>query len=61
MASSAIAAVGVQLGSVTLQQCQDAAEQVLACPTAAEAKEFARRLASPEAAAAFAAFMGKKK
>lgn len=28
---------------------------------AAEAKEFARRLASPEAAAAFAAFMGKKK
>ena len=28
---------------------------------AEEAKEFARRLASPEAAAAFAAFMGKKK
>ncbi len=28
---------------------------------AVEAKEFARRLASPEAAAAFAAFMGKKK
>ncbi len=44
MASSAIAAVGVQLGSVTLQQCQDAAEQVLACPTAAEAKELARQL-----------------
>lgn len=44
MASSAIAAVGVQLASVTLQQCQDAAAAVLACGTVEETKAVAREL-----------------
>ncbi len=44
MASSAIAAVGVQLASVTLAQCQDAAAAVLACATVEETKAVARDL-----------------
>jgi len=44
MASSAIASVGVQLGNVTLKQCQDAAEAVLRCATVEEAKATAAQL-----------------
>jgi len=44
MASSAIAAVGVQLETMTLEQCQKAAKKVLACSTSAETKEMARVL-----------------
>lgn len=44
MASSAISAVGVQLESVTLKQCQRAAKAVLACGTSDETKAAARDL-----------------
>lgn len=44
MAATAVAGVGVQLASVTLQQCQDAAQAVLASPDAAHARETAARL-----------------
>jgi len=46
MASSAIAAVGVQLESVTLEQCQKAAKKVLQCSTSEDTKELARTLLS---------------
>jgi len=44
MAASAVPAVGVQLGKVTVAQCQEAARQVLAAPTARAAKELAAGL-----------------
>ncbi len=46
MASSAIAAVGVQLQSVTLEQCRQAAEAVLACGTVEQTKAVAAELLS---------------
>ncbi|WP_040159327.1 phosphoenolpyruvate--protein phosphotransferase [Nigerium massiliense] len=44
MATTAIPAVGVQVGSVSMEQCRQAAEQVLACGSAAEAKAKAAEL-----------------
>ncbi|MDX5319001.1 MAG: phosphoenolpyruvate--protein phosphotransferase, partial [Actinomycetes bacterium] len=44
MATNAIPAVGVQLASVTLEQCRDAARHVLGAATALEAKELAAEL-----------------
>ena len=44
MAYGAIAAVGVQLATVTMDQCVAAAEEVLACRSAAEAKAKAAEL-----------------
>ena len=44
MASAAIPAVGVQLGKVTLKQCREAAQKVLAALTSAEAREIAREV-----------------
>lgn len=44
MAVTAIPAVGVQLGKVTLQQCRDAAEQVAATRNARDAKDLAAQL-----------------
>ena len=46
MAASAVAAVGVQLESVTLEQCQEASAKVLAMSTAAETKALAQELLS---------------
>ena len=44
MATNAIPAVGVQLGKVTLQQCQEAAIQVAASRNSRDAKELAAKL-----------------
>lgn len=44
MATNAIPAVGVQLGKVTLQQCQEAALQVAAARNSRDAKELAAEL-----------------
>ena len=44
MATNAIPAVGVQLGKVTLQQCQEAALQVAAARNSRDAKELAATL-----------------
>ena len=44
MATTAIPAVGVQVGSVTMQQCQDAAAQVLRAGSASAAKAKAAEL-----------------
>ena len=44
MATNAIPAVGVQLGKVTLQQCQEAALQVAAARNSRDAKELAAKL-----------------
>ena len=44
MATNAIPAVGVQVGSVTMAKCEQAAAAVLAAPTAAEAKRIAAEL-----------------
>lgn len=46
MAPNAVAAVGLQLESVTLEQCRHAAAVVLRCTTAAEARATARKLLS---------------
>lgn len=47
MAPNAVAAVGLQLESVTLEQCRQAATAVLRCTTAAQARTAARELLSP--------------
>ncbi len=44
MASSAISAVGVQLGAVTIERCKEVADQVLGCATSAETKHLAQEL-----------------
>lgn len=44
MAPTAIPAVGVQLATVTLEQCRAAAQEVLATSTSLEAKERAAEL-----------------
>ena len=44
MATTAIPAVGVQVGSVTMQQCQDAAQQVIQSRNSRDAKELAAKL-----------------
>lgn len=46
MAPNAVAAVGLQLESVTLEQCQQGAAAVLRCTTAREARSMARELLS---------------
>ncbi|PYI37472.1 phosphoenolpyruvate--protein phosphotransferase [Arthrobacter psychrolactophilus] len=46
MAPNALAAVGLQLGSVSLEQCQHAAAAVLRCTTAREARSTAHELLS---------------
>ncbi|WP_425860164.1 phosphoenolpyruvate--protein phosphotransferase [Arthrobacter sp. TWP1-1] len=46
MAPNALAAVGLQLGSVSLDQCQRAAAAVLRCTTAREARSTAHELLS---------------
>lgn len=46
MAPNALAAVGLQLGSVSLEQCQQAAAAVLRCTTAREARSTAHELLS---------------
>lgn len=46
MAPNALAAVGLQLGSVSLERCQHAAAAVLRCTTAREARSTARELLS---------------
>lgn len=46
MAPNAVAAVGLQLESVTLEQCQKGAAAVLRCTTAREARSVARELLS---------------
>jgi phosphotransferase system enzyme I (PtsI) len=43
-AASAVTPVGAKLATVTLQQCRDAAEAVLATAGAAEAREAARAI-----------------
>lgn len=47
MAPNAVAGVGSQLASVTLEQCHHAATAVLACTTAMDARSTARNLLSP--------------
>lgn len=44
MAATAVAVVGVKLAEVTLEQCRQAAAQVLAAPTAEEARSLAHAL-----------------
>ena len=44
MATGAIPGVGVQLGKVTMQQCQDAAQQVIQSRNSRDAKDLAAKL-----------------
>ena len=47
MAPTAVAAVGIQLSTVTLQQCRQAADAVLRCTTAGQARSVARQQLAP--------------